>query len=477
VGQAVGAMDLRFYFSRFLRQAHWFLLVLIVFAAAGFVAAKVLPTVYVASALLVVESEQIPDALAQSTVQTQASEQLQIIEQRILARDKLLDVADRLNVYDVVRAEAERPLTAGEIVRDMRSRVDINTTFDRGGSGGVQATLVRVSFDAPDPQLAAAVTNELVTLILEEDVAMRTVVARQTLEFFQQEVERLEQALAERSGAILAFKEKNLSALPDSLTFRREELTRLETRVAELEREEVAITEQIDRLARLRSSTEEAAEGEATVGTTGGVTTRDIRRDDLSTQLGFISDEKGRLEARVLELTTSISQTPGNAVLLEALEREYENIRSQYDQAVSNRAKAETGETIEALSKGQRITVIEQAVAPDAPEKPNRPKIMAAGLGAGILAGLGLVAVLEFLRGAIRRPADLTTALGITPLASLPYVTTIAEKRRNRLMLVGSVMTLILLVIVGLWVVHTQVMPLDLLMEQLRARLPLWMAL
>lgn len=469
-------MDLRFYFSRFFRQVHWFLLVTILFAGAGFVAARVLPTVYVASALMVVESEQIPDALARSTVQTQASEQLQIIEQRILARDKLLDVANRLGVYDVIRAGAERPLTAGEIVADMRSRVDINTTFDRGG-GGVQATLVRVSFDAPNAQMAAAVTNELVTLILSEDVAMRTVVARQTLEFFQQEVERLEQALAERSAAILAFKEKNLSALPDSLEFRREELTRLEARLAELGREEGAIAEQIDRLTRLRGSAQAASEGEPTAGTTGGVTTRDIRRDDLTSQLGFIKDERARLETRVLELTTSISQTPGNAVLLEALERDYSNIRSQYDQAVANRAKAETGETIEALSKGQRITVIEQAVAPDEPEKPNRPKIMAAGVGAGMIAGLALVAVLEFLRGAIRRPADLTQALGITPIASLPYVATIAERRRNRLLVALAVIGLVALIGAGLWLVHTQVMPLDLVWEKVRARLPLWMAL
>ena len=475
--QAVGTMDLRFYFSRFLRQVHWFLLVVILVAGAGFVLARVLPTVYVASALMVVESEQIPDALARSTVQTQAGEQLQIIEQRILARDKLLDVANRLRVYDVIRSGADRPLTAGEIVEDMRSRVEINTTFDRGGASGVQATLMRVSFDAPNAQMAAAVTNELVTLILSEDVAMRTVVARQTLEFFQQEVERLEQALAEQSAAILAFKEKNLSALPDSLEFRREELTRLEARLAELEREEGAVAEQIDRLTRLRGSSQASSEGEVTAGTTGGVTTRDIRRDDLTSQLGFITAERARLETRVLELTTSISQTPGNAVLLEVLERDYSNIRSQYDQAVANRAKAETGETIEALSKGQRITVIEQAVAPDEPEKPNRPKIMAAGLGAGIIAGLGLVAVLEFLRGAIRRPADLTAALGITPIASLPYVATVAERRRNRFLAIGAVIGLFVLIGLGLWLVHVQVMPLDLVWEKVRARLPLWMAL
>ena len=473
-------MDLRFYFSRFLRQVHWFLLVTVVFAVLGVVAARLLPTVYVATALLVVESEQIPDALARSTVETQASEQLQIIEQRLRAREKLLDVASRFRVYDGLGDGTQRPLTAGEIVADMRERVAINITFDRGNRGNVEATLVRVSFEAPDGQMAAAVTNDLVTQILEEDVAMRTVVARQTREFFQQEVERLEESLAERSAAILAFKEKNLSALPDSLEFRRAELTRLELRIDELEREEATIQDQIDRLARMRSGSQGASDvttEDPAPGATAGVTTRDIRRDDLLSQMGFLQNERTRLEARALELTTSISQTPGNAVVLEALEREYDNIRSQYDLAVSNRAKAETGETIEVLSKGQRITVIEQAVAPDKPDKPNRPKIMAAALGAGMAAGLALIAALEFLRGAIRRPADLETALGITPLATLPYVTTMGEKRRNRLFAFGLIVALLLLAALALWILHTQVMPLDLVLEKLRARLPIWLPL
>lgn len=470
-------MDIRFYVSRFLRQIHWFALVVILFAAAGLVAARVMPTVYVASALMVVESEQIPDALARSTVQTQAGEQLQIIEQRILARDKLLEVANRLKVYDVIRPGGEKPMTAGEIVQDMRERVAIDLQLDRGGNSE-QASLVRVSFDAPTGQLAAAVTNELVTLILEEDVAMRTVVARQTLEFFQQEAERLAQALAERSAAILAFKEKNLSALPDSLDFRREELTRVETRIAELEREEAALNEQIDRIARLRGGAATSSTGDAEGGAaTAQVTTRDIRREDLAAQLDALGTERARLESRRVELTTSIAQTPGNAVQLEALERDYENVRSQYDLAVTNRAKAETGETIEALSKGQRITVIEQAVAPDEPQRPNRPKIMAAGLGAGVIAGLGLVAVLEFLRGAIRRPADLTAALGITPFATLPYVRTRAEQRRNRVIALLFVLGLLALAVGGLWYVHEAVMPLDLVLDRLRERIPPWLSM
>ena len=48
-------MDFRFYLSRFLRQFHWFLLVVILVSAAGVAAARLMPTVFVAKALLVVE--------------------------------------------------------------------------------------------------------------------------------------------------------------------------------------------------------------------------------------------------------------------------------------------------------------------------------------------------------------------------------------------------------------------------------------
>ena len=61
-------MDLRFYATLFLRRLHWFILVVILCSAIGITLARMLPTVYSAEARLVVESEQIPDELAASTV-------------------------------------------------------------------------------------------------------------------------------------------------------------------------------------------------------------------------------------------------------------------------------------------------------------------------------------------------------------------------------------------------------------------------
>ena len=77
-------LDLRFYFALFLRRLPYFLIFTVAGAAVGLALAFTLPPSYQAQARLVVESEQIPDELAASTVRTEATEQLQIIQQRIL---------------------------------------------------------------------------------------------------------------------------------------------------------------------------------------------------------------------------------------------------------------------------------------------------------------------------------------------------------------------------------------------------------
>ena len=95
---------------------------------------------------------------------------------------------------------------------------------------------MRVSFEAPTAVLSATVTNEVVTLILQENVEIRTSVAGQTLEFFTEEVARLDQELATRGAEILAFQERNLEALPDSLEFRRQQQSAAQERLAQVER-------------------------------------------------------------------------------------------------------------------------------------------------------------------------------------------------------------------------------------------------
>lgn len=525
--------DIRFYFALFLRRLPYFLIFTVAGAAIGVGLALTLPPSYEAQARLVVESEQIPDELAASTVRTEASEQLQIIEQRILTRDTLLEMANRLNVYGK-RTNTDQGLRPDQIVEDLRKRIDISTTGGGGNRRGpANATLVSVSFSASSAVLAAQVTNEVVTLMLEENVRMRTGVSGQTLEFFEQEVARLDEELSRRGARIIQFQESNKEALPDSLEFRRGQLSAAQERLLQLAREEAALNDRRDGLValfettgsigglndranarltpaeqRLRELKERysssvavlsldnprvrvleaqiealeatvAQEAADAIGAEEGTTPvdvelsiYDIQLADLDNQLKFLAERRIEIEADMQVLQKNLEATPANAIALDTLQRDYDATRMQYDQGVANRARAETGDIIEALSKGERISVIEQAVPPAEPTSPNRPKLVVAGTGAGMMLALGIIALLEILNTAIRRPQEITQQLNITPFGTLPFIRTRGDIIRRRLILVALLVGMSAIVVGTLWGINTYVMPLDLLFQKIFDRLP-----
>jgi uncharacterized protein involved in exopolysaccharide biosynthesis len=187
---------------------------------------------------------------------------------------------------------------------------------------------------------------------------------------------------------------------------------------------------------------------------------------DLDGQLAFVGAQKDQVLATMEALRLSIEATPGNAITLDTLQRDYDNLRTQYDLAVANRARAETGDTIEALAKGQRITVVEQAVAPRAPESPNRLLLAGGGMGAGSALGLALVALLEVLNTAVRRPADLVNRLGITPFGTVPLIRTRWEILRRHAIITATLVAVLVAVPVTLWLIHLYITPLDLLLAR-----------
>ncbi len=508
--------DIGYYGRLLLRRLHWIILFAVIGTGAGLWLALTMPPLYEASARLIVESEQIPDELAASTVRTAATEQIQIIEQRILTREVLLEMANRLNIY------ADQPrLPASDKVDDLRDRISILVQ-----GGGSRATLVTVSFRAPEGQMAAQVTNEIVTLILRENVSMRTTVAGQTLEFFIQEVDRLDQEMARLSGRILAFKEENLEALPDSLDFRRSQQAAAQERLVQIDRTIDTLSDRRERLVELFAETgelpvsdernlsfeeqqlvqlrreyassvavlsqdnpkiavlrarisalettvaeqqvgrEAASAGEE--GTAAPPTQLDIQLADIDSQLSLLGSRREEIEARLAELSSTIQNTPGNAVTLETMERDYANLRAQYNQAVASRARAETGDMIEALSKGQRISLVEQAIAPREPVSPNRPLLAGAGVGAGLGAGIALFVLLELINGAVRRPSEITAKLGIATLATVPYIRTRRELRNRRLALLGSTAGVALACVGALWIVDTQVLPVEQVIQRIK---------
>lgn len=505
--------ELHYYFSIFLRRLHYFLIVSVVISAVAVITAFTLPPAYEAQTRLLLEGPQIPSELASSTVMMGPSEQLEIIEQRLMTRVNLLSVARNLDVFEDVGQMA-----ADEIVEAMRARTVIRT------AGGRNPTpIMNITFEARTPQIAAGVLNEYLTLIQRQNAEFRSSRAGNTLEFFQREVDRLSQDLDAQSAQILKFKTENSGALPESTQYRLDQLTKLQEQIRQIDRDTAMLRNQGDRLvqifektgqlegnsnvplspdeqrlqemraqlnealfvytsenprvrmmeARIKqleekiASRAETTELEAeTPQQSRGSIALDLELSEIEARVSMLQEQRQETEVRLEDLNRTLARTPSNTVTLEELTRTYNNIEAQYNEAVDRLARASTGERIESLSQGQRISIIEPPAAPNRPTKPNRVLIAGGGTVFGVLAGLGLIVLIEVLNRTARRPEDIMKRLGVRPLASIPYMRSRSERIRKRLVKV----TLYLMILVGVpmavYAVHTYYLPLDLLADR-----------
>jgi len=507
--------NLQYYLSIFIRRLPYFLIVTMIVSAVSVIVAWTLPPAYVSQMRLIVESPQIPSNLAPSTVATPALEQLQIVEQRLLTRPNLLDIANRIQAMPNQSA-----MSPDDIVDGLRARTSIRTSAGRG-----QATLMTISFEAVSAQAAAGVLNEYLTEIQQEDVQYRKGRATQTLDFFEEEVKRLSQELEKRSARILTFKQKNSDALPSSQAFRESQQASLQANLEQLDRQIFALQGQREKLMEVYKTTGQvvrptnqklsplqaqlsqlhlqlsnalavyseenprvvllrsriasleksiAAEQAAAPGPDAsqtGNTAVDIQLAQIDAQITSLKEQKSQLADRLEKVNESLSRIPTNTITLEDLQRDYNNIQAQYNTAVNRLAQASTGERIEVMSRGQRISVIEQPAVPSAPTKPNRMLIAGGGAGFGVALGLALVLLLEFLNRTARRPEDLIRRFDVWPIATIPYVRT----RREMLAQRGRRLLLLLLIMVGIpaavWAVHTYYQPLDLIADRIMNKL------
>ncbi|WP_420587345.1 GumC family protein [Ruegeria sp.] len=508
----------RYYISIFLRRLPYFLIVAVIVSAASVTIALNLPPTYVSQMRLIVESPQIPGNLASSTVNTTAGEQLQIIEQRLLTRPVLLDIARKHAVLPDL--EAASP---DQIVDAMR----VNTKV-RISAGQNQASLMTITFDARSGQIAAGVLNEYLTEIQKLDVSYRKNRASDTLSFFENEVERLGKELDTRSARILEFKRENSGALPSSLQFRLAQQGAQQANLQQMDQQIFSLKSQREKLLEIYGTTgqivgvpqqnksqaqqqldqlrnqldaqraiysesnpqikilrariskleetvaaEQAANVDATNQQTGN-SALDLQLAQLDSQIESVEDQRALLQDRLTKLTLTIDQTPANAIALDELQRDHDNIQSQYNNAVGRLAAASTGERIEVTSQGQRISVIEYPSVPSSPTKPNRMAVAGGGTFFGMALGIGLIILLELLNRSVRRPEDLINKLEVWPIAAIPYVRSRSEVIRARMAWSVAILAIVISIPAAIWAVHMYYLPLDLIADQVIEKLEVY---
>lgn len=506
-------IDLKFYWTLLLQRLPVMLALLIICATFGAVYAVRAPSTYSSTAQLLIEDPQIIDTDERQNSED-ATKTLQVIEQRLLTRANLIDVANKLNVFpDGTDMSPDEKMAAMEAA---------TTIWYSAGRG--EATMMSVSFTSRDPRMSAAVVNEYTTLILSANSRTRVGRAEERLSFFRQEVERLQDELDRHNKRILEFKNKNANALPENLDYRQNQQSFLQERAAQLESDLTGLRSQRQEMIRLFEQTgglgqgaaaqtpeqQQLAELQAELSNTLGIYSEsspkvrnlrnriaaiegtlaaqsgssedgegtgnpvlDLNLLQIDGRMAAINDELQRINKEFETLQASVTATAANAITLGTLEREQENIQMRYDLAVANLGQAQTTERIETSARGERIIVVEAGAVPSEPSGPNRMKLAAAGIGLGIALAAAFFALMEFLNRTIRRPAELKSRFQITPLAVIPYIETRHERLRRKSYGMAMILAVLIVIPLILWALHTQYMPLDLLAQKIANRLGL----
>jgi uncharacterized protein involved in exopolysaccharide biosynthesis len=412
-------LDVWRYISILRRRFLYFVFPFVIIAAAGFAITMLLPAVYVAEGRLLVESQQIPTELVRPTITASAKERIQVIEQRIMTRENLLAIADKYQMF----AGRRQVMSGTEILDLMRARTRmVPFELDQARRTDTVTIALSIGFEYEQPDIAMRVANELLTLILNEDARNRTRRAQETTNFLASEVKRLETELGSVEGQITEFKRRYSG---------------------ETASEKTAV-----QLALLRAEFQEK-----------------------SALYADAHPEMVRLKRQISAIEKIVAKTAQFESGLDALQNQRSALQKNLENASQKALAARLGESLERAQFSERLEVIEQAILPQKPTKPNRPKLLALSFALALFGGFGLVTLVHMLSGAIQGPRDLYSVADASLLVAIPYIATRKETFRKKLKTAATISAALGSVGVALISVHLLLRPLDQLWASFLTRL------
>ncbi len=208
--------SLREYISILKRHKGKMLLTSLLVLLTSIALAILLPPSYTSTATILIEKPIISNDLVDSTISSYAEQQVQRIRQRVLSRPNLRRIIDKFQLYrDRLNTD-----TWTTILEDMEEAISVEMisadVLDPRSGRATKATIAfQVGFSHESPEISQRVTNELVSLFLQENLKERTESAEEASSFFEREANKLKQRMEDLDSKLLTLKKENGESLPE----------------------------------------------------------------------------------------------------------------------------------------------------------------------------------------------------------------------------------------------------------------------
>jgi len=215
-----------------------------------------LSNVYQADAVILVESQRIPEKLVAPTINDDLKDRLSSLSQQILISTRLLEIVTKFDLYHEQRGTH----TQEEIIEMMRGDIGIQleTSWAEAKRADSRPSAFRVTYEGPNPTVVAQVANQLATLFIDENIQAREVQAVGTSEFLASQLDAAKLRLEEQEKKLGEYKLRFNGQLPQQENALIAQASQLQVRLQgidqELDRAEQTRTMEETALASARAS-------------------------------------------------------------------------------------------------------------------------------------------------------------------------------------------------------------------------------
>jgi polysaccharide biosynthesis transport protein len=409
-----------------------------------------LPDVYRSSTVVLIEPQEVAPVYVTSPSSSDLVNRVRILTQEATSQEQLERIIRELNLYPLQRASGE-PM---DIIADYMRRhilIDYSDQKDQAPtSASAQINSLRISFEYTVPSIAQNVTTRLADIYINEDLKQRTDRALAANQFLEDQVATARAKLDASTNTIKAYKTQYAGVLPENLAYNLEQLNRLEDQLTTAESEarglisthggesqlspEVRLKEMQTRLTTMRaeysdqfpdvkSLRAEIASLKKFIGTESlaGKTDVQTQHDQADTAIHERLDTRmNSLKTEITQCERRIAETPKHEQELGALQRDNEILAYNFEQLQKKQFDAQTSVQLEEREEGGRFRVLDPAILPLKPERPNRPAIGAAGVLFSLGAAVALPFAIFFTDTSFKEPEELSREYGLPVLVTIP---------------------------------------------------------
>jgi polysaccharide chain length determinant protein (PEP-CTERM system associated) len=172
------------------------------------------PELYQSQMLISIIPQRLPDSYVRSTVTLRTEERIDAIAVDVTSRNALEQLMTEFNLYPEERAE----LPIDDVIGIMQANLEVGLEAVRRGPRGPEPPhAFHVKYTYRNAQTAAAVTDRIGSLFIEQNAKDRGALARATSDFLEEQLTDARKRLEEQERRLEAFRQRYGNELPTQM--------------------------------------------------------------------------------------------------------------------------------------------------------------------------------------------------------------------------------------------------------------------